>query len=848
MRSVGLSILLLLCGEVLTMAAPSGLNTWLVLGTFDNTGNSGFERDWIGEREVQPSVGTVSAGKEWRYFDDRTFSRNYDDYNDLFSYFAVKRGESIAAKVAYAHVHLFCPTARSAQLKLGADHLAKVWLNGELVLEVREGNWQRDAVSAAVTLQQGWNRLLLKIANTEEGRFGFYASLTDAQGEPMPDVIPSVNGGAGKLAICTQGMTDIGAGALPIAYREWPYVQADAFASTTSTDVLGFLALAPHLTVKASPFRLMAQGGSPPYRWRVLRGRLPAGLRLLEDGHIVGTVDAGAKPGEYPLTIQVRDSAGAVAVQTFSLTVRERPNKWLEEARLDALIHAPESMPAGEHRTFARLMKRQGYALGMCIGYNNGDHRYRWQSRYHPDNPLGDVLMPYKQALEVEGIRFGVYIGNFDGDNHGGENGAILVIDEVMRRYNPSAIWFDWAGWRGFALDAMYSVIRAHNPDTLIILNGIPTLFNGDWDAVCMEGWGAWGEKHWRTWPVPISWFKRPVVESWRLVTDPNFVYSKGVHPRWQDYVKAMISLIGEGYVANIDHSPTIATQIRTLSDSPVLQCHREMADWFNPTGIPSLVESFTQVYPAPLPPASWGYSLVKADGSALYLHILQTPRGKTGMPPDGNIVLSPVRQPVQRVVWMNQNRVVPFRQQNDTVHIDARTIASDPVDTILKVELAKPLKPPYPPFVPPRPPVKRSANLALNKPAWLLSADGKRPLPPSGWEPFASRGVDGDPVTFAQAGNEWAWSYQVDLQKTYPVGRVVIRFGPGYATEYRLWISEDGINWCEVAHVTDGVGGAREHRFPATPARYVRVQAVKPDGPNQLGVQMSIAELEVYR
>jgi hypothetical protein len=196
----------------------------------------------------------------------------------------------------------------------------------------------------------------------------------------------------------------------------------------------------------------------------------------------------------------------------------------------------------------------------------------------------------------------------------------------------------------------------------------------------------------------------------------------------------------------------------------------------------------------------------------------------------------------------MNQNREVPFRQQHDTVHIDARTIASDPVDTILKVELARPLKPPYPAFVPPRPPVKRSANLALNKPAWLLSADGKRPLPPSGWEPFASRGVDGDPDTFAQAGNEWAWSYQVDLQKTYPIRRVVIRFGPGYASEYRLWVSEDGSHWREVAHVTDGAGGKREHRFPATPARYVRVQAVKPDGPDQPGVQMSIAELEAYR
>ncbi|MGC8782767.1 MAG: discoidin domain-containing protein [Armatimonadota bacterium] len=826
----------------------SGLNTWLVLGTFDNTNNEGFARDWIGESQIQPVLGMRSAGKEWRYFDDRTFSRNYDDYNDLFSYFAVKRGESVAARLVYAHIYLFSPTARPAHLHLGVDHLAKVWLNGELVTEIPPGNWRRDAVRVAITLRQGWNRLLLKIANTEEGRFGFYASLTDTRDAPMLDVIPSVNGDAGELAICTQEMSDIGAEALPVAYRDWPYVHGDAFSPATSSDVQGILMLAPHLAVKASPFRLLAQGGTPPYQWALRRGRLPAGLTLLPDGRLVGTVAANARIGDYPLAVEVRDARGSTATKTFTLKVKERPNRWLEEARCDALIHGPENMPAGEHRELARLMKQQGYALGICIGYNNGDHRYRWQSRYHPDNPLGDVLMPYKQALEAEGIRFGVYIGNFDGDNHGGENGAILVVDEVMRRYHPAALWFDWAGWKGFALDALYSAIRAHNPDTLIILNGIPTLFNGDWDVVCMEGWGAWGQNHWRTWPIPLCWFKRSVVESWRLVADPAFEYSRDVHPRWEDYVKVMISLIGEGYVANIDHSPTIATPIRTLSDSIVLGCHRQMAAWANPQSGLSLAESYTQVYPAPLSPAAWGYSLVKADGSALYLHILESPRGKTGMPSDGQITLSPLREPVRRVVWMNRNRELPFTQQGPQVRIDARQVEPDPAVTVLKVELAKPLKPPFPAFtsLPQLP--QRSANLALGKPAWLLSADGQRNLPMSGWEAFASHGVDGNPYTYAQAGNEWAWSYQVDLLKTYPVRRIVIRFGPGYATEYRLWLSEDGKQWREVAHVTDGKGGVREHQLPPTQARYVRVQAMKPDGPNQPGTQMSIAELEVYR
>jgi hypothetical protein len=38
---------------------------------------------------------------------------------------------------------------------------------------------------APVTLQSGWNRLLLKVANREAGRFGFYARLTTPKAKPF---------------------------------------------------------------------------------------------------------------------------------------------------------------------------------------------------------------------------------------------------------------------------------------------------------------------------------------------------------------------------------------------------------------------------------------------------------------------------------------------------------------------------------------------------------------------------------------------------------------------------------------------------------------------------------------
>jgi len=142
---------------------------------------------------------------------------------------------------------------------------------------------------------------------------------------------------------------------------------------------------------------------------------------------------------------------------------------------------------------------------------------------------------------------------------------------------------------------------------------------------------------------------------------------------------------------------------------------------------------------------------------------------------------------------------------------------------------------------VPPR-------NKAWRKFAFLLTADGKQPLGPSVGDIHAARhGVDGDPATCAQAGNQWAWTYEVNLLRPEKLSRVVIVFGPGYATEFELLASLDGQKWQTLAHRGDQHGGRVDLDFPTIEARLLRVRAIKPDGPGQPGSQMSIAELEAY-
>jgi len=144
------------------------------------------------------------------------------------------------------------------------------------------------------------------------------------------------------------------------------------------------------------------------------------------------------------------------------------------------------------------------------------------------------------------------------------------------------------------------------------------------------------------------------------------------------------------------------------------------------------------------------------------------------------------------------------------------------------------------------RPPIP-PGNLAYRKQAQLLSLDGSHQLSVNGGVCFPKLGLDGNPDTFALAGGEWAWTFHVDLIDTADIRRIKVTFGGGYATHFELRLSADGQTWQTVAAKEDHDGAPYEATFDPVRARYVRVCALKPDGPEQPGTQMSIRELEVY-
>jgi PKD repeat protein len=169
------------CKSVRLQPGPTGsapfIRSWLICGSFTyqtNDEKAAHNKDYIGEKSIEPSAGTSCADKTWKAHHDS------DDYIDLDG-LLIPNNYSIA----YAHIYVESPRTQAVQLRIGSDDAVKVWLNGSLVHEkfvFRPAVKDEDITT--VTLNAGWNRLLIKVLDGLAG-WGFYARLTDNNGDEV---------------------------------------------------------------------------------------------------------------------------------------------------------------------------------------------------------------------------------------------------------------------------------------------------------------------------------------------------------------------------------------------------------------------------------------------------------------------------------------------------------------------------------------------------------------------------------------------------------------------------------------------------------------------------------------
>ncbi len=646
------------------------LSTWAILGPFIATGGAGLDEDPIGgEARIVPRLGEVDAGHTWQALDDRLYCRNQDDYVDLYTYFALQRGEQVDHATAYAATHVWTANATNVLLQLGANDLAKVYVGERLVYEQRVAEpAYRNAHAIPVRLEAGWNRILLKITNVAR-IWGFYAELTGEDGTRIDGLEISLDGPRDHRA----GALRIETTALPGGYPRVPYVALDA------TNPLG---LYPSDNPSASPLRMLGAGGVPPYTWRI--DGLPAGLSYSSDeGEILGTPTS---VGEHLVTVTLADS-GPTRMCTrqqvrLSVTTPAVDEWYTSGSRIGGLKHGTSNQWASPTDQ-ARLARQVGYDWIAPTAFG-------WSGTTNGTVAAGTSpeIEAWIAAMRAEGIRVGSYQAPFDNwvggveYQRGGVHAYIELFHEGLERvydgYRPALWWFDGLALpsRGDAplqLDAIYSLLKTLDPHALVITNGgsYPGLDHGlgDLDVCVFEGANDGGDRnYWTRWPdapvaprastklLPADVWRYPSAgeNGWPLASDAG------------EWLRVMLTLLAEP-------APDLAPRIVDLDITADPGSARErvvqgVLAWLDSDGIdPS--NAVIGVVPSPIGIDNAGYAVRNRTSGETYLLLLDNDRGKA-RPTGGTLVARNVDFTVTRVAYLPSGDSLPFTQNGTDVQI----------------------------------------------------------------------------------------------------------------------------------------------------------------------------------
>ncbi len=156
-------------GEKVDLAKHFGfVTTWHVIGPFDNRGERGFDEVYPPEEKIE--LGAHSDGKP-RDGQPRRVSWQETTTQDEFGVVDLNKALGQENGVAgYALADFWSDRERPADLRLGRDNAAKLWLNGQLIHEhsVYHSGSEMDQYVGRGTLKKGRNIILLKVLQNEQ--------------------------------------------------------------------------------------------------------------------------------------------------------------------------------------------------------------------------------------------------------------------------------------------------------------------------------------------------------------------------------------------------------------------------------------------------------------------------------------------------------------------------------------------------------------------------------------------------------------------------------------------------------------------------------------------------------
>ncbi len=143
------------------------INTWNLVGSFDNKDMSGFDV----AHGPEEAIGMIDLSATYKDMEgnETTWKQVTTDHEtgnvDLNDYIGKVKGATV-----YAFGTFKAAEARDAEFRIGTANATKIWLNGKLVMsnEIYHNSNSIDKFTGKVELQKGENEILIKICQNEQ--------------------------------------------------------------------------------------------------------------------------------------------------------------------------------------------------------------------------------------------------------------------------------------------------------------------------------------------------------------------------------------------------------------------------------------------------------------------------------------------------------------------------------------------------------------------------------------------------------------------------------------------------------------------------------------------------------
>ncbi|PMQ01458.1 MAG: hypothetical protein CBR30_05500 [Dictyoglomus sp. NZ13-RE01] len=158
------------------------ISDWMIIGPFDNVGNSGFYKEYPPEKEINFEKSYIGKGGiEVKWFSPKFSPKN--GYVNLYNLFYHTEWS-----VAYALNYIYIPKNLEVLINIGSSDSISLWIDDYPCLreDAKRSSFFGQNI-LRVKLSEGWHKFLLKVASSD-GDWGFFFSLLDSSKKPIDGI------------------------------------------------------------------------------------------------------------------------------------------------------------------------------------------------------------------------------------------------------------------------------------------------------------------------------------------------------------------------------------------------------------------------------------------------------------------------------------------------------------------------------------------------------------------------------------------------------------------------------------------------------------------------------------